>query len=122
MYSFSGSAHSTVMVMTVNPAATRDTVAPFRDEAIYTFHFDTDLDGSQNVSFAVGLTTLSHANPGDLEHVQNDAVHRGIHTSGDSAEEVVASGVTGASTPERDDVRAISPLTSPTLDPCPEQP
>jgi hypothetical protein len=91
-----------------NPAATRDSAAPSRDEAIYTFHFDTDLDGSQNVSFAVGFTTVSHANPGDLEHVQNYAGHRGIHTSGVSAEEVVASGVTGASTPERDDVRAFA--------------
>ena len=48
-----GEANAIVMALTVNPAAIAGTAMPFRGEAIYTFHFDTDRDGHENVSFAV---------------------------------------------------------------------
>ena len=110
VYLFPGTAHSTVMVMTVNPAATRDTVAPFRDEAIYAFHIDTDLDGRQDVSFAVGFSDVIHADPADpgAEHVQNYEVRRVARAGGAAVEEVVAAGATGASTPEGHEVRAFA--------------
>jgi hypothetical protein len=110
VYLFAGTAQSTVMMMTVNPAATRDTVAPFRDEAIYAFHVDTDLDGRQDVSFAVGFTPVTHADAGDsgADRVQKYEVRRVAHAGGGAVEEVVASGVTGASTHEGDEVRAFA--------------
>jgi Domain of unknown function (DUF4331) len=51
MYLFAGSPLTTVMAMTVNPAATAQTSAPFRDEAIYAFRFDTNDDRREDVSF-----------------------------------------------------------------------
>ena len=110
VYLFPGTAHSTVMVMTVNPAATRDTVAPFRDEAIYAFHVDTDLDGREDVSFAVGFSVVVHADPADpgVEHIQNYEVRRVARAGDGAVEEVVASGATGVSTPEGDEVRAFA--------------
>lgn len=56
MYVFAGTPLTTVMVMTVNPAATAETSAPFRDEAVYAFRFDTDGDGLENASFKVRFT------------------------------------------------------------------
>ena len=56
MYLFAGSPSTTVMAMTVNPAATAQTAAPFRDEAIYAFRFDTDDDGREDVTFKVRFT------------------------------------------------------------------
>jgi hypothetical protein len=53
MYLFAGSPLTTVMAMTVNPAATAQTSAPFRDEAVYAFRFDTNGDRSEDVSFKV---------------------------------------------------------------------
>lgn len=56
MYIFAGSLGSTVLAMTVNPAATAQTTAPFRDEAVYAFRFDTDGDRHEDVSFKVRFT------------------------------------------------------------------
>lgn len=53
MYLFAGSPDTTVMAMTVNPAANAESSAPFRDEAVYAFRFDTDGDRSEDVSFKV---------------------------------------------------------------------
>ena len=44
------------MAMTVNPAATAETSAPFRHEAIYAFRFDTDDDRNEDVSFKLRFT------------------------------------------------------------------
>ena len=52
-YLFEGSPGRTVMAMTVNPEATPDTPAPFRDEGLYAFRFDTDNDTHEDVSFKV---------------------------------------------------------------------
>jgi hypothetical protein len=96
VYLFAGSAESTVMAMTVNPAATPDTVAPFRDEAIYAFHVDTDLDGHQDVSFEVGFTDAP-AGVGDeaTANVQVFEVRRMAHARVGSPAAVVMSGTTG---------------------------
>lgn len=53
VYLFAGSATTTAMAMAVNPTATPDTAALFRDEAIYSFHFETDGDGRRLVQSAV---------------------------------------------------------------------
>jgi hypothetical protein len=39
------------MVITVNPMAVAGAVAPFRDEAVYAFRFDTDGDSREDTSF-----------------------------------------------------------------------
>ena len=59
-YLFAGTPQSTVMAMTVNPAATADTAAPFRDEALYVFRFDTDGDRREDVSFKVRFGEVAH--------------------------------------------------------------
>jgi hypothetical protein len=97
VYLFSGKADTTVMAMTVNPAATPDTVMPFRSEAVYTFHFDTDFDGSENVSFAVGFSDG-----------QEFTVRRNVHAGDGSAGDVLLSGVTGASTSGSDGAQAFA--------------
>ncbi len=53
MYVFCASPNTTVMALTVNPGATAETSAPFRDEAIYAFRFDTNGDRREDVSFKV---------------------------------------------------------------------
>jgi hypothetical protein len=53
LYLFEGPPGRTVMAMTVNPAATPGTAAPFRDEGLYVFRFDTDGDAREDVSFKV---------------------------------------------------------------------
>jgi hypothetical protein len=109
-YLFAGKADTTVMAMTVNPAATPDTVTPFRGEAIYTFHFDTDLDGSENVSFAVGFTDATHADldGADAAHGQRFRVRRAVHAGSGSREDVLVSGVTGASASGSDEAQAFA--------------
>jgi hypothetical protein len=93
-YLFAGSADTTVMAMTVNPAATPNTAMAFRGEAIYTFHFDTDHDGLENVSFAVEFTP-SGTN-GGLE-AQAFAVRPALGPRRISAGGPLVSGVVGAS-------------------------
>jgi Domain of unknown function (DUF4331) len=66
MYVFAGTPLTTVMVMTVNPAATPETSAPFRDEAVYAFRFDTDSDGHENVSFKIRFTERAESQRFDV--------------------------------------------------------
>jgi hypothetical protein len=109
VYLFAGKADTTVMAMTVNPAATPATVMPFRGEAIYTFHFDTDLDGSENVSFAVGFTDScpDSADPG-VAHGQRFTVRRDVQGGGGSTGGELVSGATGASASGPDGARAFA--------------
>jgi hypothetical protein len=108
VYLFAGSAESTVMAMTVNPAATPDTVAPFRDEAIYAFHVDTDLDGRQDVSFAVGFTDVpADACDEEITHVQAFEVRRVVRASVGSPTAVMITGTTGQCCDD-DGVRAFA--------------
>ena len=53
LYLFRGSPGTTVMAMTVNPSASPGTAAPFRDEGLYAFRFDTNGDTREDVSFNV---------------------------------------------------------------------
>jgi hypothetical protein len=108
VYVFAGSAESTVMAMTVNPAATPDTVAPFRDEAIYAFHVDTDLDGRQDVSFAVGFTDVpADACDEEIPHVQAFELYRVVYAGVSSPAVVMISGTTGQCCDD-DGVRAFA--------------
>ncbi|WP_428342950.1 DUF4331 family protein [Mycobacterium sp.] len=105
VYVFAGGADTTVMALTVNPAATPETAMPFRGEAIYTFNFDTDLDRHQNVSFAAEFASSSNADDGT---VQTFTVRRVVQASHGQAGDVLASGVVGASASGTDGVRAFA--------------
>jgi hypothetical protein len=108
MYLFAGSAESTVMAMTVNPAATPDTMAPFRDEAIYAFHVDTGLDGREDVSFTVGFTDVPAGGRDEpTAHVQAFEVRRVVHAGIGSSAAVMMSGATGQCCDD-DGVRAFA--------------
>jgi Domain of unknown function (DUF4331) len=98
-YLFAGTPGTTVMAMTVNAAATVASPAPFRDEALYVFRFDTDGDHREDVSFKVRF--------GELVHVSTDGVERHAQTfdvrfaTGDNAVaggdgQMIAAGTTGA--------------------------
>ena len=98
-YLFAGTPGTTVMAMTVNAAATVDSPAPFRDEALYVFRFDTDGDNREDVSFKVRF--------GEVVHVSTDGVERHAQTfdvrfaKGDNAiaggdGQMIAAGTTGA--------------------------
>ena len=92
-YLFAGSAAATTaMAMTVNPAAHADTVAPFRDEAVYAFRFDTDGDRCEDVSFKVRFGELPHrpSNAGDLDNLQRYDVYRAEHAPDGLHGDVVA--------------------------------
>jgi uncharacterized protein DUF4331 len=96
-YLFAGSsAGTTAMAMTVNPAANAHTVAPFRDEAIYAFRFDTDDDRCEDVSFKLRFGEISHrtVNSGKLIHTQNFEVRRADHLPDGLSGDVMASGQT----------------------------
>jgi hypothetical protein len=93
VYIFAGGPNTTVMALTVNPAATPDTAMPFRGEALYTFHFDTDRDRHENVSFAAEFAVSTEA---DDDTVRTFAVRRVEHAS-HGAGDVLVSGVVGAS-------------------------
>jgi Domain of unknown function (DUF4331) len=66
MYLFAGDPSSTVMAMTVNPAATAQTAAPFRSEAIYAFRFATNGHGGEDISFKVRFTDTSKSQRFDV--------------------------------------------------------
>jgi hypothetical protein len=76
MYLFAGSPSATVMAMTVNPAATARTSAPFRDEAIYAFRFDADGDRHEDVSFKVRFA--EHAASQRFEVIRADRTSEGF--------------------------------------------
>jgi Domain of unknown function (DUF4331) len=76
MYVFAGSPHTTVLAMTVNPAATAETSAPFRDEAIYAFRLDTDGDRREDVSFKVRFA--EHAGSQRFDVIRSDRTPGGL--------------------------------------------
>lgn len=76
MYLFAGGPGSTVMAMTVNPAATPQTVTPFRDEAIYAFRFDTDGDRHEDVSFKVRFADRAGSQRFDV--IRCEGAHDGL--------------------------------------------
>ena len=95
-YLFEGAPHTTVMAMTVNPAATVDTPAPFRDEALYVFRFDIDGDTQEELSFKVQFGEVIHTAGGD-GHAQRFELRLATGdeaaTGGDG--QLIASGATG---------------------------
>jgi hypothetical protein len=84
------------MVMTVNPAANADTAAPFRDEAVYAFRFDTDGDQCEDVSFKARFGDVVHisSHASGLTHAQKFSVYRADHSPDGLHGDVVASGHT----------------------------
>jgi hypothetical protein len=105
VYVFAGGANTTVMALTVNPAAAPGTAVPFRGEATYTFHFDTDLDRHENVAFAVEFAFSNTADDGE---VQTFAVRRVVHAGHGPASGVLVSGVVGASASGSNGARAFA--------------
>ncbi len=96
-YLFAGSGTgTTAMAMTVNPAANAQTAAPFRDEAVYAFRFDTDGDRCEDVSFKVRFGEIFHetSNTGKLNHIQRFEVRRANHLPAGLGGDVLASGQT----------------------------
>ncbi len=105
-YLFAGAeANATVMALTVNPAAVVGTAMPFRGEAIYTFHFDTDRDGHENVSFAVEFAVSTET---DADAVQTFAVRRVAHNGHGPVSDMLLSGVVGASASGSRGLRAFA--------------
>ncbi|WP_422755560.1 DUF4331 family protein [Micromonospora sp. WMMD708] len=78
-YLFSGRSGFTTMAMTVNPEAAAGRSGLFRNEGVYTFRFDTDGDGVEDVSFKVRFGEATHAENGD--HEQAFTVHRAEGTA-----------------------------------------
>jgi hypothetical protein len=96
-YLFAGTAPSTTaMVMTVNPAATEATAAPFREEAVYAFRFDTDDDRREDVSFKVRFSDILHisSHTSGLTHAQKFDIYRADHAPDGLDGDVAASGHT----------------------------
>jgi hypothetical protein len=71
-YLFAGEPDSTVMAMTVNPEVDLQTRAPFRDEGLYAFRFDTNRDCREDISFKVRFGGA------DDDRAQSVEVRRGI--------------------------------------------
>jgi uncharacterized protein DUF4331 len=110
-YLFAGTSQSTVMAMTVNAAATVDTPAPFRDEALYAFRFDTDGDRREDVSFKVRFGDVVHVSAdGSTGHAQSFEVRHAIGADAATGAngQLVASGATGATVMGENGLRAFS--------------
>lgn len=107
-YLFAGAPGTTVMAMTVNAAATIDTPAPFRDEALYVFRFDTDGDRREDVSFKVRfgeplhVPAGGHAQKFDVRLATGDAAVAG----GDG--QLVSTGTTDTTVPGENGIRAFA--------------
>lgn len=103
-------AGTTVMAMTVNPAANADTAAPFRDDAVYAFRFDTDGDRCEDVSFKVRFGDVVHipSRAADLDHAQSFDVRRADHAPDGLDGEVVGSGHTNEVVSGEDGVRVFA--------------
>jgi hypothetical protein len=97
-YLFASTPGTTVMAMTVNPAATADTAAPFRDEALYVFRFDTDGDRREDVSFKFRFGEVVHNPQAPDGHAQSFEVRHAV--GGDAVTgadgQLVASGTTSS--------------------------
>jgi hypothetical protein len=110
-YLFAGPPGTTVMAMTVNAAATIDSPAPFRDEALYVFRFDTDGDHLEDVSFKVRFGELVHVLTDGVDgHAQKFdvlfATGADAATGGDG--QLIASGTTGTTVGGEHGMRAFA--------------
>jgi hypothetical protein len=110
-YLFAGSPGTTVMAMTVNPAATTDSPAPFRDEALYVFRFDTDGDRREDVSIKVRFGELVHVSTDGVDgHAQKFEVR--LATGDDAAAggggQLIAAGTTGSPVLGDNGIRAFT--------------
>jgi hypothetical protein len=95
-----------VLAMTVNPAAAPDTPAPFRDEAVYSFHVDTNADGRADVSLDVRFGEVVHVVHNEKpSHAQRFDAE--IRSTGD-ATQLIASGTTGVPAQTADSVRVFT--------------
>jgi hypothetical protein len=109
LYLFRGGSAPTVMAMTANPAATADTVAPFRDEAIYAFRFDTDGDGREDVSFKMRFGEAIHVDGHeDPLHAQEFEIRRAEDGPTGLDGELLASGCTDSAVAGAQNVRAFA--------------
>jgi hypothetical protein len=108
-YLFQGGPGRTIMAMTANPQATATTPAPFRDEGIYAFRFDTDGDGHEDVTFKVRFGDVIHRE-GQPDHAQRFEVRRAAGPDADHGVdgEVVADGVTNEVGPPGGTARAYA--------------
>jgi hypothetical protein len=98
------------MVMTVNPTADAKTVAPFRDEAVYAFRFDTNNDRCEDVSFKArfGEVLDGQYNSADLVRAQSFNVYRAVHAPDGLDGDLVASGQTNEVVSGEDGVRVFA--------------
>jgi hypothetical protein len=109
-YLFDGAPDTTVMVMTVNPAVTVDTDAPFRDEALYVFRFDTNGDGREELSFKVKFGEVIHLTDGVDVHAQrfDVAYATGSDAATGAGGRCIASGHTGVTVLGHDGLRVFA--------------
>jgi hypothetical protein len=110
-YLFGSAAGRTAFAMTVNPAADVETVAPFRDEAIYVFRFDTDGDRREDVAFKVHAAEVVHVSTAAGEaHAQRVEVRyaTGAEATSGADGQVIASGTTGSTILGDDGVRVFA--------------
>ena len=109
-YLFAGDPGKTVMAMTVNPAATVETCAPFRDEALYVFRFDTDSDAHEEVSFKLKFAEAVYSAAAAGGHAQTFELRHA--TGADAAQggsgELIASGTTGVTLAGESGVRVFA--------------
>lgn len=94
------------MAMTVNPTAAIDTAAPFRDEALYGFRFDTDGDTHEDVSFKVRFGDVGHTADGHAQTFELRLADGADAATGDGGR-VVVSGTTGATVHGENGARII---------------
>jgi Domain of unknown function (DUF4331) len=110
-YLFAGSAAgTTAMAMTVNPAANADTVAPFRNDAVYAFRFDTDSDRCEDVSFKARFGEILHVQSDSavIDHVQRFNVYRAAHAPDGVDGDLMASAQTNEVVSGEDGVRVFA--------------
>ncbi|MGC2652867.1 MAG: DUF4331 family protein [Mycobacterium sp.] len=96
-YLFAGvGAGTTVMAMTTNPAADAHTPAPFRDEAVYAFRFDTDGDRCEDVSFKLRFGDIVNvpSRSADVDHAQRFEMRRAEYAPNGLDGDKLASGHT----------------------------
>lgn len=100
LYLFEGTPGRTVMAMTVNPQASISTPAPFRDEGVYAFRFDTNDDNREDVAFKVRFGDVVHRY-GPSSHAQRFEVRRSVGADADHGVdgETIAQGFTNEVTP-----------------------
>ena len=110
-YLFAGTEDTTVMAMTINPTADADTVAPFRDEALYVFRIDTDGDRREDVAIKFRAGEVVHVSTDKGEaHAQRIEVRyaTGEDATSGTGGEVIAVGTTGSTILGSDGVRVFA--------------